>query len=403
MKKHLIIICGIYYPQPSPTGLCVKRIAELLSDSCDIEIISLSESGKDDTVIQNNGIVVHTLSCARLGLENRTTGVLKKAVHTVGSLQIKVSLLGNLGWFKKKATDKLHEINKKNKIDIVYSVCSPFAAHCAAYDFKQRVKAVCWCAYTVDPYATKNRIRPFFCSFEHIANVERKLLSAADTLLVSEEVFNGRRDLYEGHGNCVPLPYILPNENTRAQGANYFTENGIHCVYAGRLYPKLRDPYNMLKTFSAFEDKDIKLHLFSVGCDNMVNQYAQKGFSIVRHAQVSHEEILKIYSEADVLVNIGNNTSEFFPSKTFEYIVSCKPIVHFYGGGKRDELLEKYPLAIQVDNSAENIDERSIEAFIKDKKNRLVDSELIEKIFYKHTKDNIKSILALAMERGVKR
>ena len=43
MKKHLAIICGVFYPNPSATGKSAKQFAELLSDEYDIDVICLSE------------------------------------------------------------------------------------------------------------------------------------------------------------------------------------------------------------------------------------------------------------------------------------------------------------------------------------------------------------------------
>ena len=42
------------------------------------------------------------------------------------------------------------------------------------------------------------------------------------------------------------------------------------------------------------------------------------------------EDIIRIYQEADILVNIGNSIDNQMPSKIFEYISTGKPILNFY-------------------------------------------------------------------------
>ena len=396
MKKHLVIICGVYYPNPSPTGLCAKRFAELMLDEYDVEIISLSENGQNETVKNDDGITVYTLSGVRASAEKKASGITKKLLHAMGGIQIKTSILGNLKWYEKKVIKKLHCINKSRKIDTVFSICSPMAAHSAACKYKKENKNVKWCAYTVDPYSSKGRIRPVFCSFEKLALFEKNIISKADMLLLSEEVYKNRLDLYDGKAECEPLPYMLPYESNSIETESVFSKEDINCVYGGRFYPGLRDPEKMLKCFSNIKDHKIKLHLFSIGCEDTVSKYAEFSPNIILHNQVSHKEILKVYEEADILISVGNNSLEFFPSKIFEYIITRKPLVHFYGCGVRDSLLEDYPSVLQIDNNSEECETDALESFIFSDKEDITRAR-IEQIYYKHTAENIKSILTRSL------
>ena len=392
MKKHLVIICGVYYPNPSPTGLCAKRFAELMLDEYDIDLISLSENGQSETVKDDNGITVYTLSGTRASAEKKASSITKKILHSIGGIQIKTLMLGNLKWYEKNVIKKLRDINRSCKIDTVFSICSPMAAHSAAYKYKKENKNVKWCAYTVDPYSSKGRIRPVFCSFDKLALYEKNILSKADKLLLSEEVYKNRLDLYDGKDECEPLPYMLPYETTGAEQERIFSKEDINCVYGGRFYPSLRDPEKMLKCFCGIKNSKIKLHLFSVGCEETVSKFAKVSPNIILHDQVSHKEILNVYEEADILISVGNNSLEFFPSKIFEYIITRKPLIHFYGCGVRDSLLEAYPHVLQIDNNLEECETDALEHFIFSDKEEITRAQ-IEQIYYKHTGENIKSIL----------
>ncbi|MBQ3133430.1 MAG: hypothetical protein IJC17_04040 [Clostridia bacterium] len=93
-------------------------------------------------------------------------------------------------------------------------------------------------------------------------------------------------------------------------------------------------------------------------------------------------------------MNIGNRAAEFLPSKTFEYIATGKPILHFKNGGECCFRLKKYPLVLQL-NQAES---QLSEAFIRETAGRLLTYDEICEIYREHTKDAIKEQLLNALK-----
>lgn len=401
MKKRLAVLCGVYYPEPSPTGLCAKKFVELLKEDFDIDILCISENGAAETICSEEGIVIHTLTCRRLAQQTRAAGVEKKALHLLGAAQIKLRLLGNLSWLRKAYNNKLCELNAEHPFDTVFSICSPFAAHVAACDYKASHKNVHWCAYTVDPYATENRIRPIGVSLSRLCAIERETLLKTDSLLLSEEVYRHREALYAGHPDCQPLPYLLPEIHMERTGRKFFDENDINCVYAGSFYRDIRNPEHMLQLFSRLDDPRIKLHLFSRGCEDLVKKYADESSCIIVHERVPVSEMAQVYSEADVLINAGNATMEFLPSKTFEYISSCKPIVNIYYPGLRDEVLDQHPMCLQLCNS-DQVQQAvpQLQNFIRKNGQETVSMDVIRTRYSKHLPENIKNILKSSTKGG---
>lgn len=397
MKKHLAIICGIFYPNPSATGQCVKRFAELLSDRYEIDLICLSEDETTAEVDLGNTIRIHKLSGRRMATEARSHGVARRIMHFLGGIQIKTLLLGNLSWYRRAAYHKLEDIHVENALHGVFSICSPFAAHCAAMDFKRVHPAVHWCGYTVDPYATNNRIRPVGCSYEDLIEKERAVLCAMDTLLVSEEVYQHRPELYAGCRDCRILPYILPEFSQGNSERKLFSACDINCVYAGSFYQDIRNPECMLRTFAKINHPGIKLHLFSSGCERLVHAFSENSSNIIVHPSVSADEIGEVYREADVLVNIGNSTSEFMPSKIFEYIATGKPIVNFYFERCDWKVLGQYPLCLQLSNTQECEHSTDLENFLLQNGRKMVASGEIERIYSKHSHKRILEILCDAV------
>lgn len=119
---------------------------------------------------------------------------------------------------------------------------------------------------------------------------------------------------------------------------------------------------------------------------------------IVRHGMVGPDEIADVYAEADVLVSVGNSLPEFKPSKTFEYIATCKPILNIYYNGLRDDVLENYPMSLQICNSAEaTLCAKEIDEFISISAGKMVLEDEIKTRFKKYMPDSIQTIMTNAL------
>ncbi len=396
MKPHLVIICGILYPNPSPTGLCAARYAALLKDKYDIEFISLSSNGKEETVIYD-GCQTHTIASKRLRLEYKLKGFLRKIIHLIGSAQLKFSIHGNLGWFRKTAFDKLVFINEKRPIDALLTVCSPLPAHMAGADFKRIHPNVRFCAYTVDPFAASDRIIPFLRTFNDFVELEKQVSASADCLFLSEEAIASRTDVYGELNNKIALPYLLPEYHEIEGGL--FQKDSIHCVYAGSFYHDIRNPEYMLKVFSSLTDKKIKLHLYCSGCEDIVNRYKDNP-NIIVNGYVSQEELKKVYASCDFLIGVGNKMNDFLPSKTYEYLSLRKPIVFFNPLGYHNEVLKQYPYSLQITDNLEISEAATqFEGFVSEEAGKTISKEDLDSLYYKNTDQNIRSILLKGLKK----
>lgn len=393
MKKHLAIICGVMYPNASATGICARRFAGMLSTDYDIDMICMA-SDSIAAEVDNENIKIHALSGGTIKRETQSTGAIKRLHHICGQVQIKARFLGNLQWFADSAFKKLIEIDKKRSIDAVFSVCSPLAAHVAAMNFKIENTSVRWVAYTVDLYATPERIRPVGYSVSNMAEKEMNILDRADAVFLSEEIFGNHQEMVDRFRNVSRLPYVIPErEQKQDKGSNIFEKDNINCVFAGSFYTSIRNPETMLETFSKMNDDRIILHLYSSGCDELVNKHALNCKKIIVHGRVSQDVIKKVYEDADVLINIGNANEDFVPSKTFEYIGTGKPIINFYYGSKPDSVMGRYPIVINIPNEQGKVDSNMVESEICKLKNSYISNDEIEMIYPENTAHYIKELL----------
>lgn len=193
------------------------------------------------------------------------------------------------------------------------------------------------------------------------------------------------------------MPYLLENLQ-QLNPINYFDKKQINLVYAGNFYKEIRNPEHMLKSLLGVCDEKIILHLFSGGeCKDIVESYVEKAEGrFIKHSQVGYKDMIKILNDTDILINVSNNIKEFQPSKTFEYISLGKPIISFYSGDNKDELLARYPLVLQLSDNDNDINQ--IKDFILFNQNKRIDFETIEEIFKKHKDSSIRETLVNAFK-----
>lgn len=390
-KKHLVVICGQYYPNMSPTGRCAERYALLFANEYDIDVISESQNGQEQRVEIPNGITSYTVSCRRVSLEKNARGVIRKVLHSFGSLLLLTNYLGNQRWYRKAALRQLEIIHNESQIDVVWSICSPMAAICAASDFKKNHPEVRVCSYTVDPYSTPDRVRPILHTRKDMFEFEKSMLQRMDSVLLSEEVYNTRQELRTSIPSCKPLPYLMPPFEI---GVNLPDESkALVGVYAGSFYDKIRDPRFMLNVLSRLNRRAFKLVLYSKGCENVVDEYANVD-NIERHGLITPTQLAEEYRKADILIGVGNSVSDFLPSKTFEYIAQGKPIVFFNYKGRDSKELMIHPLALQLsdDMPVETACARLLE-FCERVKSESINEEELASIYSKHSPSNIKQII----------
>lgn len=391
MKRHLVIVGGVVYPEPSPTGLCSMRYASLLDEDYDVEFIAISNNGKEEYVTYD-GVPVHTLICKRLSIEYKTTGTLKKLIHLYGSSLLRTSIMGNLGWYSKAAYKELESIHNVRPIDVILTVCSPFSAHIAGAKFKKAHPEVRFNAYTVDPFATSNRIIPLFRKFGDLVTLERNISSQADCLFLSEEAIASRQDLYGDIMQKMALPYLLPEVNDAEGGV--FDDEHIHCVYAGSFYRNIRNPEYMLKVFSMLNNKKIILHLYSAGCDDLIQEYASMCDQIQFHGYVSQVELQQVYASCDFLIGVGNSMNDFLPSKTYEYLAQMRPVVFFNSKGYENKVLENYPHSLQLFDDVDVSESvRKLGDFISREEGMTISKVELSSLYEKNTPDYVREVL----------
>lgn len=403
MKKHLVLIVGAYYPIPSPTGKCAEAYIDLLKDQFDISVICIADT--DRVSYKHNGKTVYPAASLYTLFQHRLEKKAPKFLQNLAKIPVHLRQCftqpNNLYSYVDAARKQLEAVHAQRPVDVIFSAGAPMAAHVAARNFRKKHPEVRWVTYTVDSYAAQNKNTR---GYARAMAFEADVLAECDWALLSEEIYESNPALYVGFAEkCGALPYLMPPTPQRAEDAQYFDPEKTNLVYAGRFYKAIRNPEYLLQL--ALEmDESCVLHLYCQSdCDSLVDDYVcRSGGKIVRHAPVSVEEIQRIYTQADALVNVGNNIPEFKPSKTFEYIASGKPILNIYYEGQFDKVLAQSPLALQLSRSSPVTEGAAASrVFLGANRGKALPRNVIEKTYHTHTGEHIRDILENAMKKQV--
>lgn len=395
MKQHLVMLLGAYFPNPSPTGKCAESYGELLQEQFDISVICIA--GTDRKPYTWRGKQVYPAAGGYTLLQHRLERSAPRFLQNLAKVPVhlrhRFTQPNNLYSYVSAAQKQLEALHARHPIDVLFSVGAPMAAHVAARNFRRRHPDIRWLTYTVDSYAAQNRNSPRALAFES------RILGDSDRVLLSEEIYENSPGLYEAFSQkCGILPYRMPPTPQADSTARYLPENTCNLVYAGRFYKDLRHPEYLLQLGQALPEGCV-LHLYCQSdCDSLIDSYvARSGGKLLRHAPVSVDTIQNIYGEADILVSVGNNTPEFKPSKTFEYIASGKPIVNICYEGQQDPVLDRYPLSLQLSRALPIPTAAArLQAFLKTAPGQTLPRSQIDSIYYSHSSDHIRQILLSA-------
>ena len=150
----------------------------------------------------------------------------------------------------------------------------------------------------------------------------------------------------------------------------------------------------MLKVFSMLNNKKIILHLYSAGCDDLIQEYASMCDQIQFHGYVSQVELQQVYASCDFLIGVGNSMNDFLPSKTYEYLAQMRPVVFFNSKGYENKVLENYPHSLQLFDDVDVSESvRKLGDFISREEGMTISKVELSSLYEKNTPDYVREVL----------
>lgn len=144
-------------------------------------------------------------------------------------------------------------------------------------------------------------------------------------------------------------------------------------VYVGTLYRCIREPGYLLELFARALTSGLpaQTELHFVGdvssCIDLIRPYqAQLGQRLRIHGQVSREAVAVAMAEAEVLINIGNDTIYQLPSKVVEYAASGKRILNLAKTPQDSSVVffADYPRSLSLVSAGHGPNESDVRRFV---------------------------------------
>ena len=301
---------------------------------------------------------------------------------------------------------KARSLAAKWKYDAVISVSTPFTSHLIGLRVHSLLPSARWLADNGDPFSFHTVESQNNCKLYHKLNfsIEKKVFSSADQVTVTSQ---GTLDKYcfffpECAGKMTVIPPLVSFSRDGFDKKPFFEKNGkIKLLYVGNYYRPVRKPAFLLRVFRMLMTTHLRdrLELHFVGRVRDVMDYfvpyrdLLDSKKIVLHGMVDHRKALNAMSDADILVNSGNETSYQVPSKLPDYLAAGKPIINFATINDDSTALffKNYPLFLNIpdnDLTAESHDFRRLVDFISDLPEAL-DDNTVETFIQPYTIETI--------------
>lgn len=269
----------------------------------------------------------------------------------------------------KKALKDWCQADSEQKTLFVYTVSNALLAAVAAVKKKNPEVRVCAIVADLPNMSNLSSKKGFLLRLflAHKAKESYSLLSAVDSFVLLTQHMAEYMKLYQ--------PYCVMEGISTAQsefpGPVY--DNKIKTVfYSGTLHRKF-GVLHLVKAFQQIDCSDYRLVLCGTGdCESEIKAAAKQDNRIQYCGQLPRVEVLKLQTQATVLVNPRQNNEKYtkysFPSKNLEYLSSGIPLVAYKLDGIPDEY-DDYILYVE-DDRVESLSQKIIEVCQKTSQER---------------------------------
>jgi glycosyltransferase involved in cell wall biosynthesis len=253
----------------------------------------------------------------------------------------------------------------QHHFDWVISVSHPFTGHVAGWLATRGAQHTKWLVDIGDPFSLMSEPAPNNLTIYARLNryIESRVIARAQMISVTTEA---TRRLYETHfplsaAKMHVIPPLLSLPEPRMQLVRGINAP-IRLVFVGTLYSRLRSPRRLLECFAALvqaqPQTSLELHFYgSVNdCAEQLSAHTKSADSKVHvHGLVNRQTAFQAMYEADILVNIGNESESQLASKVIEYMAMGKPILNFISiaNDTSVEALTDYPNTLTVAHTSQ--------------------------------------------------
>ena len=362
------------YSRTGALPIRFRQIAGFLARQADVHVLELTH--RREAVRAENGVTIHSLEYSRPGkiLNPEKSWVVAGRTGSAGyvkPLAILKRLIRSLLFPDSVVTEarnlrkEVLRLTSEYRFRAVVLSAFPFSVLLCAKSLRRRTDARI-ILDVGDPFY-KNSTNGYFRDLL-ARRFERRNLRYVDRLVVSSEAI--RQHYLESYNFLTPEKVrtvamgiteslLPPSEPESAAGIERSPGEPFRLVYAGQLYRKMREPFELYRAVSILnreEGNKVSLQMYGSFSSEFSAGFEQAD-RITFMGPVAHGDIATVYGSADALVFIDNAYGLQTPGKIFEVAFVQKPVLFIADRDQSPALdfIRGLNHIVVVKNSAESI------------------------------------------------
>lgn len=374
--KNIVIITREYYPQMTPVSAVVDKYIQRLKGKYKFHVICTSYQ-KNIPPLNDSFLEIHPIYtnlsllrgwCEKKYDQHKGNWFYKFLINLFrlrSALWLLKSYSAPTEWERRESEKMLNQLSKQVDISTVISVSgSLFHAHLAAKKYKENHPQTKWLTFITDPITFLDSNFFLFKSkkmMEKSYATELSIYNSADwNILIGDTYYDVIDKFKQPKSKTFHFNLTLDDIRKEISGYDFKpTETSdTRIIYAGKFYRKIRNPKYMLSVMSKVENVSMDLYVSSHDCMDILMDYQSS--TIILHKSVDTKRYKEmICYEYDILLNVGNACTNQMPSKMLELLSTGRPILNFYyNKDSQYEMIEKYPLGLNVGIDDANVVEK---------------------------------------------
>jgi len=362
MTGKILIVCYAYAPVLNARAFRWTALAEALAAAgARVDVVTawspgLARAGEEHGVhvTRVGSRLVGTFRAALRGDRSAAGAGASSAPARIGRVKAALARAAKAPWraiawpdpsalwyFRARAA--VARLIEAHRHDALVTVGPPFTPLLVGY---RLAGAPPWLVDLGDPFSFATEAPPNNVRLYRGLNraFERRVFARAAVVSVTTEATRARyaEAFPESAAKLVVIPPLLSTPGAPAAGGRFFAGDGrLRLLYVGTLYRRIRRPDFLLALFGGLEGTPLwpRAELHFVGdvsecLPRLTARPERVGTKLFLHGPQPRAAVFAAMREADVLVNIGNDTAYQLPSKVVEYAATGKPVVNI---ARRDD------------------------------------------------------------------
>lgn len=400
MKKNIVIICTMYYPEMDAPSSVINKIIREISHEYNFYVITKTNKLPSEYKRKNNIFYIESIRhkiqrrCYSNLRQKRNVFLSQGIITIIGLYKLFLTQFRHPNanaWESKAYYRQLTVLSKQIQIYAIIGVSSEVFCQYGIKKFKEREKNIKWIQFITDPF-TENYIYYRYKLFPQKwekwnLRDEKSFYELCDGAMLTPEMYTRTIVKFPEYASKCKKMHFALQDFSALWKPNKSNSRQVRLIYAGAVYKDIRNPEVMMKTCSSIPDIHLDMYT-NLGdsrgeCDAILNQYKSDNIRVLPY--VPKDQYLDmICNEYDVLVNIGNISDLQAPSKMLDLLSTGRPILNFYFiKDAQYHMIERYPLGMNV-HCDDCYDVKLIRRFCYDMRGKRLPFEEVKKLYPEH-------------------